>query len=128
MTFRLAVRIATLLTLLALLGCSKPETVEVSGTVNWEGAPIPNGDIVFVPLDPHITPTAGKIIDGAYTFEAKPGEKRVEITSYRLSGKFTPAGKPIGEMYIPDRYNANSTLTTNVTLDGDNEFNFDLKP
>jgi hypothetical protein len=102
--------------------------VAVSGTVTWEGAPIPHGDIRFFPLDPHITPTAGKIIDGAYAFEARPGEKRVEITSYRLSGKLTPAGKPIGEMYIPDRYNANSTLTADVTFDGDNQFNFDLQP
>ena len=105
-----------------------PETVEVSGTVTWEGAPIANGDIVFASIDPHIPAAAGKIADGAFTFRCKPGKKRVEIRSYRLSGKKTPQGRPIGEMYIPKRYNDKSELTADVTLDGENKFDFALKP
>jgi hypothetical protein len=128
MTRKRAACIATLLTLSVTFGCSRSDKVEVSGAVTWEGAPLPDGSITFFPLDPHIAATAGSIVDGAYTFEAKPGKSRVEITSYRLNGKFTPAGKPIGEMYIPDRYNTNSTLTADVALDSDNQFNFDLQP
>ena len=114
--------------IVSLVGCSRPETVEVSGTVTWEGAPIANGDIVFASIDPHMPAAAGKISDGAYTFRCKPGKKRVEISSFRLSGKKTPQGRPIGEMYIPNRYNSESELTADVTPDGENKFDFALKP
>jgi hypothetical protein len=52
----------------------------------------------------------------------------VEISSYRLSGKKTPQGRPIGEMYIPKRYNDDSELTAEVTPNGENKFDFVLKP
>jgi hypothetical protein len=109
-------------------GCSRPDTVKVSGTVTWEGAPMPQGDIVFVALDPHVPAAAGKIVDGAYSFRCKPGEKHVVIQSYRLSGKKTPEGKAIGEMYVPKRYSSESTLAADVTFDGENKFDFPLKP
>jgi hypothetical protein len=109
------------------LGCSRPDTVEVSGIVEWEAAPIPQGDIVFFSSDPHVPAAAGKIVEGAYRFRTKPGEKRVEIRSFRLSGKKTPQGRPIGEMYIPKRYNDDSELTADVTLGGENKFDFKLK-
>jgi hypothetical protein len=49
-----------------------------------------------------------------------PGQKRVEIQSYRLSGGKTPQGIPIGEMYVPERYSTNSQLTASVTLGDEN--------
>jgi hypothetical protein len=128
MTRKCPAYIALALSLVAMLGCASPETVEVSGSVTWEGAPVPHGDITFFDLDPHVPAAAGKIVDGAYAFRCKPGKKRVEISSYRLSGKKTPEGKSIGEMYIPEQYNSNSTLTADVTLDGENQFKFTLKP
>jgi len=114
--------------LILILGCSHPDTVEVSGTVTWNGAPVPHGDVVFASLDPHIPAAAGRISDGAFSFRCKPGTKRAEIRSFRLSGKKTPQGKPIGEMYIPDQYNAESKLTADVTLNGENKFDFALTP
>ena len=83
---------------------------------------------MFASIDPHVAPAAGKISDGAFTFRCKPGKKRVEISSYRLNGKKTPQGRPIGEMYIPKRYNSESKLTADVTFDGKNKFDFALKP
>lgn len=123
-----ALHISWIVGFVVTLGCSHPDTVEVSGSVEWDGAPIPQGDIVFFSLDPHVPPAAGKIADGSFTFRTKPGEKRVEIRSFRLSGRKTPQGRPIGEMYIPKRYNDNSELTANVALDRKNEFDFKLKP
>jgi hypothetical protein len=117
-----------LLSILLLVGCSRSETVNVSGTVTWESTPIANGDIVFASIDPHIPAAAGKIENGAFHFACKPGEKRVEIRSYRLTDKKTPQGKPIGMMYIPERFNSESELKANVTLDGKNDFEFALKP
>jgi hypothetical protein len=110
------------------MGCSHSDTVEISGAVTWKGAPIPQGDVMFASLDPHIPAAAGKISEGAFKFRCKPGEKRVEIRSYRLSDKKTPEGNPIGEMYIPARYNSQTELSADVTFDGKKKFEFDLKP
>lgn len=123
-----SLHIEWLVGLVLMLGCSHPDTVEVSGVVTWSGAPVPHGDVVFSSLDPHVPAAAGKISDGAFTFRCKPGKKRAEIRSFRLSGKKTPQGRPIGEMYIPDRYNSESQLAVDVTLDGENKFEFALKP
>jgi hypothetical protein len=128
MTRNLATNLAGLIALFLMIGCSRPDTVEVSGSVTWEGAPMPHGDIVFVDLDPHVPAAAGKIVEGDYAFQCKPGNKRVEVSAYRLSGKKTPAGKPIGEMYIPKKYNSESTLAAETTLDGENRFDFKLTP
>ncbi len=128
MTMKLSAYIAWSAALIVMPGCSRPETVEVSGSVTWEGAPMPHGDIVFFALDPHVPAAAGKIIDGAYTFRCKPGEKRVEIQASRLSDKKTPEGRPIGEMYIPERYNTDSELTADEIPDGKNKFEFALNP
>jgi hypothetical protein len=124
---RSTLHISWIVGLVITLGCSRPDTVEVSGFVEWEAAPIPQGDIVFFSRDPHVPAAAGKITDGAFRFRTKPGEKRVEIRSFRLSGKKTPQGRPIGEMYIPKRYNDDSELTADVTLGGENKFDFKLK-
>lgn len=121
-------RIACLLGIVLLSGCGRPDTVEVSGNVTWNGAPVPNGDILLVADDPHIAAAGGKIADGKYLLRSKPGKKRVEISAYRLSDKKTPQGRPIGERYIPERYNAKSELVMDVTFDGDNKFDFTLKP
>jgi hypothetical protein len=110
------------------VGCSHPDTVEVSGIVQWKGAPLPYGDIMFSSLDPHVPAAAGKVSDGTYKFRCKPGGKRVEIRSYRLSDKKTPEGNPIGEMYVPVRYNSQSELKADVAFDRKNQFDFDLKP
>jgi hypothetical protein len=122
------IRVACLAVVTALLGCSHDDTVEVLGTVTWEGQPISQGDIVFGSVDPRIRAAAGKIVDGKYEFRCLPGAKRVEIRCYRLTGKTTDQGNREGQMFIPKRYNNESTLTANVTSDGENKFDFPLKP
>ena len=121
-------RAAYALLIAASLGCSSDGTVEVSGTVTWDGQPVPQGDIMFASLDPHIRAAAGKIVDGQYVFRCLPGEKRVEIRSYRLTNRTTEQGNREGQMFVPKHYNYESTLTANVTSDGENEFNFPLEP
>jgi len=111
-----------------IVGCSRADTVEVSGTVRWEGKAIQNGDVIFESTDPHVPAAAGKILEGRYVFRCKPGNKRVEIRSYRLTGRKTSQNNPEGAMYIPERYNVKSEVMANVTFDGKNTFDFDLNP
>jgi hypothetical protein len=110
-------------------GCSQPDMVEVSGTATWEGQPMPSGEIVFHPTDRAIPPAAGKIVDGEFKFFSKPGTMRVEIDAARKTGERDPIeGFEITELYIPAKYNRSSELKAEVTLDGENHFDFALVP
>ncbi|HUT57595.1 MAG TPA: hypothetical protein VNA25_07060 [Phycisphaerae bacterium] len=114
---------------LPVTGCgpSGPETYPVSGTVTWNGDPLPEGDIVFSPVDGSLAPDAGKIVAGKFEFQAQPGEKRVEIDATRESGEVDPVMHMAPrQAYIPSKYNSETTLKATVTAGGDNTFIFDL--
>lgn len=114
---------------LPVAGCgpSGPETYSVSGTVTWNGDPLPDGHIVFYPVDGSIAPDAGKIAAGKFEFQAQPGEKRVEIDATRESGEVDPVMHTAPrEAYIPSKYNSQSILKATVTAGGDNTFTFEL--
>jgi hypothetical protein len=127
---RFARCVALLLLAIAPLGCggSGPETYPVSGTVTFDGQPVPDGDILFVPADGKGLPDPGKIENGEFSFDAKPGPKRVEIEASRQTGPVdTSMGMAPRQPYIPACYNTETTLTAEVTPDGPNEFDFPLK-
>lgn len=117
-----------LLTLLAGYG-SDPKLYPVSGTVTWNGAALPNGDIIFEPVDGQVAPDAGKIRNGTFSFAASAGKKRVRIHASReVPGKIDPVMKsPVREDYIPERYNSRTELEEEVTPGGKNEFVFKLR-
>src|SRR5437016_5081016 len=64
--------------LLLALGCGSG-TCEVTGTVTFDGQPVPHGDIVLNDVEGRLGPDYGKIEDGKFALQAKPGGKRVEI-------------------------------------------------
>jgi hypothetical protein len=117
-----------------LLGCSPSggelSTVPVSGQVTFNGAPLPDGQILFRTTDTQQRGFAAKITDGKFSLETVPGKMSVEITASRLvPGKFnndngTP--EPAGEMYIPAEYNSSSTLKAEVVAGGQNSFDYQL--
>lgn len=133
--------------LLVCLGCGGgpdgPERVGVTGTVTFDGSPIEQGSIVFIPADGHSGPSAGGIINGGqYQIESDngpvPGPHRVEIRATRVSGTTTVKGVDgtngglsgggtfeTIEMYIPEKYNAKSTLQEEVR-DDESPLNFEL--
>ena len=118
--------------LTCVLGCGGDGKYPVSGTVTWEGTPIPaehNGHITFMPLDTSVTPDACAIgADGKYSLRSSPGKKKVEILISRPSGKKVEAmGMAPEEMYIPRKYNEESELEIDVKAES-NSFDFDLKP
>ena len=128
-------RFTTLFALLAatmIVGCrpSGLDTQPVSGKVTFDGQPIPEGRIQFRGTGSDQRAFSAEIKDGQYQMEAMAGKVRVEVTASRpVPGKFdesNPGEKvPVGEMYIPARYNSQSELTADVTS-GTNELNFDL--
>ncbi|MBN9518057.1 hypothetical protein J0H58_05985 [bacterium] len=97
--------------------------------MTFEGEPVKDGSITFK-VGPAGKGFSATIKDGSYTAQVEPGDAVVEITASRPSGKFdtsNPGEKtPIGEMYIPKKYNTSSTLKETIKP-GSNEKSFDLK-
>jgi hypothetical protein len=108
-------------------GCSQSEFVPVTGTVTWNGAPLSDGEVIFIPEDGRTAPTAGRLKDGKFEFMSKPGKMRVDIQAMRYTGEVHPTkGYKITELYIPAKYNAETVLAGEVTRDGENHFTFEL--
>jgi hypothetical protein len=115
--------------LLAMMGCG-PGEATVSGTVTLDGKPLEEGNIAFRPLPALAKSEArgGPIKDGKYQVKARPGQNRVEITATRVvPGKKDSFGTPLRESIVPEKYNAKSELTKEISAGGANEFNFELK-
>lgn len=125
----------------------------VQGTVKFDGQPVSQGVIAFIPTGATRGPSTGaEIKAGKYQILADQGPvlgpHRVEITATRAggatevkglgqgggpSGGGPSGGGPSGggsaakiEMYIPEQYNKQSKLEF-VIKAGRNEANFDLK-
>ena len=118
----------------SLLGCggeSGPTTYPVSGTVTLDGEPIKGGRIALWDAEGKVATAAGTVTNGEYSLQSQPGKKLVKITARReVPGKFdtsNPGEKhPVIEQYIPSQYNEKTTLTEEVTPEGENQFNFEL--
>lgn len=118
------------LSLSALLfsaGCGGgPSEYTVSGTVTFDGQPVDQGEIRFMPADGQGTPYAGPIAGGKFECRVSAGQKRVEINATRESATPAPDGLPNFESYIPAAYNSQSTLTATIPPDS-GSLTFDLK-
>jgi len=109
-------------------GPSEPKTYPVSGTVTWNGEPLPDGDIVFIDEAQEHLQDHGKIKNGKYEGRVKAGKKKVQILATKESGKFDPAMGAVPRIqYIPLRYNGETTLKTEIKTEGENTFSFPLK-
>jgi hypothetical protein len=118
-------------------GCTKEaiERATVSGVVNLDGQPIPNGQIRFVPTN---GPTwSAWIKDGRYTTDGTKGvpvgQLQVWVEAYRIPAWYKPAGSVAiedevpREQYLPPRYNVQSELELVIEPGtGSIEKNFDL--
>jgi hypothetical protein len=129
-----------LLVAACLAGCGGdrgPERTVVSGTVTYNGKPLTNGSIRFMPTATSAVPMAGAgIKDGAYKVEGHGGvpvgTHKVEIEAYRVDPKYVKPEMPMSRgvprtQYIPKRYNTDSNLQ--ITIEpGSSQItkNFDL--
>jgi len=121
------------MTVLCLTGCgpSGPNLHRVAGTVTFDGKPVEEGRIQFRAVDGDQRAFSGMIESGEYELETVSGKMSVEITASRIvPGKFdesNPGEKvPVGEMYIPARYNSQTELTAEVPEGGAKQVDFVL--
>jgi hypothetical protein len=110
----------------------------ISGEVKMDGSPVKSALIQFMPTDPGLaTAGAAAVTDGRYTIPAAeglvPGAYTVSVTSSSAPAAAQATavmpGDPLppAKESIPSTYNSKTTLTAQVTPEGPNTFNFELK-
>ncbi len=118
-------------------GCGKsgPARASVSGTVTFDGAPVEEGMIEFIPFPGVVGPPVQIAIkDGKFSSpkDSGPtvGKNNVQITAMKKTGKKvkTIMGEESDEVvqYIPPQYNQLTQLNTEITT-GTNNVDFELK-
>jgi hypothetical protein len=128
--------VATLL-VIAASGCSNGR-YPVKGVVTFDGNPVERGTIVFEPADRQGPVTGGTISRGQYELAGNaapfPGKKIVRVFAAKKTGrmvevKYSNPKVMADEIvhYIPDIYNAKTTLSCEVADRTTNQIDFDLK-
>jgi len=125
---RLAAGVGLSLLLAWAAGCGGPggpERAVVSGSVTYDGKPVDDGMIRFVPAEGTKAPSSGAVIKGGrYTANSQGGVAvgtySVEILGNRpdpsASSKAEVPGVqgPATIQYIPEKYNQNSQLKVTI--------------
>jgi hypothetical protein len=130
--FSLGCTLALFCSLTSLTGCSgsKDKPVSVSGTVDLDGKPLPEGTVTLVG-EGGTAPTKFDVKEGKFEGMASPGKKRVEIRAFKI-GKPTKMATEVieatPENYIPAAYNTESKMTAEGGAGGGlNPSKFDVK-
>jgi hypothetical protein len=94
-----------------------PKTITIRGMVTLDGAPLPEGQVVFIPTDPSLGAAGGAIADGVFTVTTFKGPHKVQVNAEKQLA--VPPGAPPGAgitfvSIIPNRYNEKTTLTFDV--------------
>jgi len=110
----------------ALAGCSEPSHYKVVGEVTWQGAPVEDGQVVFLPEDPNVQPTAAKIVNGRYEAKVPPGRMKVEVHGQKDLGYNAAMHQNTKAPFIPKEYNAKTTLAFEVEKNDKNVADFHL--
>jgi hypothetical protein len=123
---------------LGITGCadSASRRYAVSGVVKWQGKPLDQGAITFLPEDSSVGSGGGAMIEnGKYSIPAKqgllPGRYKVTISSADPRNKAPDPDSPPGYLPVPKdrlaaKYNTQTTLTADVKPQGPNTFNFEV--
>ncbi|MCE9560957.1 MAG: hypothetical protein K8U57_02775 [Planctomycetes bacterium] len=116
--------------LASLAGCGggSSDDSDVSGTVNIDGKPLAEGQIIFESADGSKAPAAGTIKAGQYSLKTAPGVKKVKITATRPGKKVDPMmGAAPQEALIGPDYNSATKLTAEVKPGKNADVNFEVK-
>jgi hypothetical protein len=105
----------------SLGGCGQNSAlVEIGGGVIFDGKPVENGLIRFLPVDGGSPTAAGEIANGKYAVKVSPGKKQVQIEAFKVVGHHYHRNDPKDrlldtlEQILPERYNVKSELTCDV--------------
>ena len=129
--FTFAVLFAVLLNVIA--GCNRsPATARVTGTITFDGKPLANAGVEFLPEDGSRSSFGGTDANGKYELKfsasaigAMPGKHKVVIRT--AASEPDPENPNAAKEKLPARYNTNSELTAELK-GGSNVVDFDLKP
>ena len=128
-TFAAALGLCCLASMGGCGGSGDVERTVVSGAVSYDGQPIDDGTIRFVPTKGTQAPVAAaQIQNGRYSADAKGGvpvgTHRVEIEAFRADPNAAADADPgsiegsAREQFIPEKYNTNSELELTVEPGG----------
>jgi hypothetical protein len=113
--------ILSALFVLCWAGCSSDNSHGIiDGTVTFDGAPLFDGLIRFIPTDGQTASADATIASGEFTAKVPVGEKRVTISAPKVVGKRkmyeTPDSPTVNvvEELLPERYNVQSELMITV--------------
>jgi hypothetical protein len=113
-----------------IVGCGRRgDTVEITGTVVFDGQPLPKGNIIFLSVGGKGPTAATTIADGKYALPIAPGPKQVQIQGFKVTGQAhvipnNPSSKTVDVLtqYLPERYNTKSDLTCEIKASGVHDF------
>ena len=117
--------------LLLLAGCG-PTVVTLSGNITVNGQPVEKGVIDFASLENSAGSSTAEIAGGRYRVKVSPGKKHVSISAPVVTDRRPEHNGPgalmveITKESLPDKYNAKTELTFDVTL-ATKEKDFELK-
>jgi hypothetical protein len=70
-----------------IVGCSKSDTVRMTGKVTLDGIPLETGEVRFTSTDGSVQPSGGSIVAGSYDIRVSPGQKNVQILGLKKVGE-----------------------------------------
>lgn len=126
---------SALVLLIVFMGCNASNLYPVQGMITYEGKPVPNGTVNFIPNSNGPTAT-GEITNGFYRLSthfsgdgAQPGTYRVIIVAMEDQAERLPEERsPLPAAIVPVRYTSLATSDLTATIDEkQNKIDFDLK-
>ncbi|MDR2439769.1 MAG: carboxypeptidase-like regulatory domain-containing protein [Planctomycetaceae bacterium] len=116
--------------ILMVSGCDNPAPANVTGTVTFDGKPLPQAMVIFSPVDGSRSSVGVTDAQGTYKLRfsasasgAIVGEHKVEIRTATTDPD--PSDKTKAVEIIPARYN-NSTELRQILKKGTQVINFDI--
>lgn len=109
--------------LVMVFGCGRQDRlVDVRGIITYDGKPVEDGIISFVPED-GLAATAEAVISGGhYAAHMTTGRRRVAINGFKVVGQRQLGGEGMGgpivnirQQVLPERFNTNTSLSCDVT-------------
>jgi hypothetical protein len=120
------IALAAVLMAVSLPGCGGETLYRVTGEVSWEGVPIEDGQINFLPEDGNIHPATAKIVNGRYDARVAAGRMKVEVHGQKDMGYNAAMHQNTKKHYVSAEYSFETTLRFDVEKHDSNVADFHL--